>query len=114
MIEDMKVSRTIRPLLGHLIRGDYAAAEALTGGNGLNAAEMEQAIAEYGRRLVHPPADSNPRSIVDIEASTPERWSVYIDLWTSEEGRSDLTLELTLTESGSDTYDVQIDSIHVL
>jgi hypothetical protein len=52
--------------------------------------------------------------VVDIEGSTPERWSAYVELWTAEEGRSDLTLELTLTESGRDTYNSQIDNIHVL
>jgi len=114
MIDAVKVSRTIQDLLDRLIRGDYAAAEALTGGNRLSAAEIEGAIAEYGRRLVAPPADSSPRSVIDIEGSEPEQWSVYVDLWTAEEGRSDLTLELTLTESSRETYGVQIDNIHVL
>ena len=114
MIDSMKVARTIRPVLEALIRGDYAAAEVLTGGQRLTAAEMEQAIVDYGRTLVHHPVDISPRSIVDIEPSAPEQWSVYVDLWTAEEGRSDLTLELTLTESSRDSYDVQIDNIHVL
>ena len=40
-------------------------------------------------------------------------WSVVIDLWTAEEGRSDLSLEATLIEAPSELL-VQIDDIHVL
>lgn len=114
MIDAAQLSRTIQRVVDHLIRGDYAAVEVLTAGQRLNAGEIERAITDYGRRLVPPPADAGPRSVVEIEGSKPERWSVYVDLWTSEEGRSDLTLELTLTDSTRDMYDVQVDNIHVL
>jgi hypothetical protein len=114
MIDTEKAARTIQRIIDPLIRGDYAAVETLTAGRTLSANEIEHAIAEYGRRVVPPPPNSAPRSVVETEASNPVRWSVYVDLWTVEEGRSDLTLELTLTESSRDTYDVQIDNIHVL
>ena len=35
-------------------------------------------------------------------------------MWTVEEGRSDLTLELRLTETGEAPYDVEIHNPHVL
>lgn len=114
MLDQGKLSRTIQRVMGHLVRGDYAAVEALTAGQRLNASEIAQAIADYGRQLVLPPGGSDPRSIVELEGSAPVRWSVYVDLWTLEEGRSDLSLELTLTDSARGTYDVQIDNIHVL
>jgi hypothetical protein len=114
MIDAGKLSRTIQRVVDHLISGDYPAVEALTAGQRLNAGEIERAITDYGRRLVPPPADDGPRSVVEMEGSNPHRWSVYVDLWTSEEGRSDLTLELTLTDSGRDIYEVQVDNIHVL
>jgi hypothetical protein len=114
MLDARKLSRTIQHVVGQLVRGDYAGVEALTGGQRLRAGEIAQAITDYGRRLVLPPADSAPRSVVDIEGSNPERWSIYVDLWTAEEGRSDLTLELTMTDSSRDIYDVQVDNIHVL
>jgi hypothetical protein len=34
-------------------------------------------------------------------------------LWTKEEGRSDLTLELTVTMGANDTQ-IELDDIHVL
>jgi hypothetical protein len=37
-----------------------------------------------------------------------------VDLWTVEEGRSDLTLELRLTETGGEPYDIEIHDPHVL
>jgi hypothetical protein len=44
---------------------------------------------------------------------TPDAWAVLIDLWTEEEGRSDLSLEVTVTES-PDGISVVIHSLHVL
>jgi hypothetical protein len=114
MIDAAKLSHTIQHVVDHLIRGEYAAVEALTAGQRLNAGEIARAITDYGRQLVSPPADERPRSVVEIESSSPERWNVYVDLWTAEEGRSDLTLELTVTDSTHPMYEVQVDDIHVL
>lgn len=114
MLEPTKLSRTIQRVVDHLVRRDYAAVEALTAGQRLSAADIAQVIAEYGRQLVPPPVDSDPRSVVELEGFDPARWSVYVDLWTSEEGRSDLTLELTIVDSNRDVYDIQIDNLHVL
>ena len=52
--------------------------------------------------------------VVAISASNPHRWSVVVPLWTVEEGRSDLSLELTLEDSGKESYEVEIDDLHVL
>jgi len=52
--------------------------------------------------------------VIEIEGRAPRQWSVRFDLWTAEEGRSDLTLELTLTENNKELYGVEIDNIHVL
>lgn len=41
-------------------------------------------------------------------------WSVYASVFTKEEGRSDLTLEVTLTETGGPLCDVEIVGLHVL
>jgi hypothetical protein len=52
--------------------------------------------------------------VVEIDNAVPEAWSVYLDLWTAEEGRSDLTLELTLRDSPAGIYSVELDDLHVL
>jgi hypothetical protein len=44
----------------------------------------------------------------------PKCWSVNLPLWTKEEGRSDLTLQMHFTESDGALYAVEIDDLHVL
>ncbi len=50
----------------------------------------------------------------EIEGALPRAWWVLVDLWAVEEGRSDLTLEIGLTETGGRFYDIEIDILHVL
>lgn len=40
-------------------------------------------------------------------------WAILVDLWTAEEGRSDLTMEAKLWDDGS-TVSVVIDDVHVM
>jgi hypothetical protein len=92
----------------------YEDLELLTKGTRLSAAEMERAIKEYGRELVQPPDDVWRLSdAVEVRNSQPRRWSIDIPLWTREEGRSDLTLEMTVIERQGG-YIVELDGIHVL
>jgi hypothetical protein len=52
--------------------------------------------------------------VVGIEGAAPRAWSVLVDLWTVEEGHSDLTLELLLTDTGGELYNIEIYDLHVL
>ena len=52
--------------------------------------------------------------VMEFEDATPQTWSVLVDLWTVEEGRSDLTLEVLLTDTGGELYDIEIYDLHVL
>jgi hypothetical protein len=47
-----------------------------------------------------------------IEAE-PGAWWVVVDLWTAEEGRSDLSMEATVWDDGSDPR-VQVHTVHVM
>jgi hypothetical protein len=107
-----KRDRTVNLVLGHLVRGDYEELAALSRTR-LTVGELRRSVADYGRTLVMPPR-SEPRSVIEVSESAPRRWSVYLDLWTVEEGRSDLTLEMTLIDSDDDHYGVEIDNLHVL
>jgi hypothetical protein len=51
--------------------------------------------------------------VAAVREVKPPRWSIIMPLWTAEEGRSDLSLELTLVENG-ETTNVELDDIHVL
>lgn len=114
-MDPQKLNETLNRVGQLLVAGMYVEIAQLTNNQHLTAEELRQAVVGYGRNLIIPPeAEWKPRSVVELEGSTPRAWSVYVDLWTLEEGRSDLTLELTLRESGTDTYRVEVDNLHVL
>ena len=105
----------VRRVVDALVRGDYEELERMSGGVRLSAEEMAGAVRAYGRTLVALPDEGfDNLDVVELEDARPRAWSVHVDLWTAEEGRSDLTLELTLRERGGDDYEVEIDDIHVL
>lgn len=112
---DQRVRATVLQLLHWLVAGDYAAIEQFTLGVRLSASLLHQAIADYGRTLVMPPASSlDQLDVIEIDGSNPKAWSVRVDLWTVEEGRSDLTLECTLMDRPGDLLTAEVDNLHVL
>ena len=77
--------------------------------------DIKKVLADYGRRPVVPHASIDElMDVVEIRGSCPKSWSVNLPLWTEEEGRSDLTLEMHFTESDEDIYSVEIDDLHAL
>ena len=102
-------------LIEMLVTGDYEGLERASRGRRLTAEQLRQAVEEYGRELRMPPkAEFSNLDWHEIGDSHPRSWWVLVDLWTVEEGRSDLTLELRLTETGGQQYDLEIDNLHVL
>jgi hypothetical protein len=51
--------------------------------------------------------------VIAVRYSSHPTWSVRAPLWSREEGRSDLTLELTISRDGG-RWNVEIDDLHVL
>jgi len=93
---------------------DYNGLEVLTRGLRLSVAAIEQAVAEYGRTIVVPPKDAfDLLEASEILTAAPNTWSVTIPLWTLEEGRSDLTAEVTFAIRGGASA-IELDNIHVL
>jgi hypothetical protein len=81
----------------------------------MTANEIKKAIEDYGRTPVPLPKKGlSGVSVVEIKSSSPTRWSVWVPVYTKEEGMSDLTLELTLIDSNTDLYGIEIDDLHVL
>ena len=109
-----KLIEPVNRIVSLLVVGRYADLEQQTYGVRLTANEMAKAIADYGRTLVPPPQDGfKLMNVVEIKEAQPKRWSVAIPLWTKEEGRSDLTVEMTIVER-EDTFLIELDDIHVL
>lgn len=98
-----------------LVDRDYEGLERLTNSMRLTAEEIAQAVEDYGATLVMPPPTVfNELDVVEVENVKPRTWSVRHDLWAAGEGKSDLSLELTVRESEDDGYVVELDGIHVL
>ena len=114
MIEE-KLYRTISKVTGLLAEGRYEAIVLFSGGIRLNEAQLEEAVTSYGRQITTLSKDGfNELDIIAVDGALPQRWSVNVPIYTIEEGRSDLTLELTLIDSLSDFYTVEIDNLHVM
>ena len=114
----LKIRDTVHRLVGMLVAEDYAGLEAASRGRRLTAAQLRQAVEEYGRKLRMPPEsvfEVFDEDNLDVyELASPRSWAVLVPLWTVEEGRSDLTLELVLTDKGEEHYDIEIHDLHVL
>jgi hypothetical protein len=115
MSEHIKIKATVHLIATMLVHADYDNLENLTDGRRLTATEIVEGVREYGRTLVMPPENAfDNLDVIEVEGANPREWSVNLNLWTAEEGQSDLTLELTLRENEKEIYDVEIDNIHVL
>lgn len=109
-----QLRKPVRQIVELLAAGEFSAVEALTNGIRLSASEIAKAIGHYGRHLVPPPEKAfGLMDVVEIQNAYPRRWSVTMPLWTREEGRSDLSLELTVIGREKD-FGIELDDIHVL
>jgi len=117
-MDENKLARTLLRIIRLLVDAQYDNLEQFCRKGGLTAQQLQKAVEAWPFRLVMP--DSNVLEalvygeIVEVGNSNPTRWSVYVNLWSQEEGRSDLTLQLTAFDGHNDYYDAQIDDIHVL
>lgn len=109
------VEVSVRVIVDLLVRGDYEAVERITQSFRMSAAEIDEAISEYGRTLIAPdPQAWWPQVTVTPVTSEPGKVHVAAPLWTKEEGRSDLTVELWLTEFAPGLLSPGLLNIHVL
>lgn len=105
----------VERLVAKLASGDYEEVIRLAPGSRVSAEQLAAAVVDYGRRLQ--PLPSHALALIDyvaVRQSSSPAWSVVVPLFTLEEGRSDLSLELSMAEVEAGTYEVQIDDIHVL
>ena len=111
VVEDVVLSVVLM-----LVEGEYKTLEAMTGGVMLSADHMANAIDQYGHALVMPASTDLLASAVYIEIAPPDprRLAVDVPLWTADEGRSDLTAQMTLTEVSPGLWDIELNDIRVL
>jgi hypothetical protein len=112
----MDIVVAVKDVIRSIAEGDYEALEADGTAGRLSAEDLRRAIANYGRTLNIPPdkvlEQELVRDAVPIRGET-DRWALVADLWTVEEGRSDLSLEAT-AEATPGGIRVSIEDLHVM
>jgi hypothetical protein len=108
------IETAVRVIMDLLVRGDYSLIENVTHHRNLTANQIERAVSEYGRRLV-PPPDTwwETVEVTPIDVGERPSFNVVAPVWTEEEGRSDLSLELLLTEFIQGAYDSELLGLYV-
>ena len=62
------------------------------------ASQIRDYLADYGGTLVSLPTEAWDTSVCIWNG---DHWSALVDLWTKEEGRSDLVLQVRISEAGA-------------
>lgn len=103
----------IRCLVADLAAGRFDEIERDGRAGRCAGADLERAIAEYGRTLLPLPDDAHAHIDVIQFDHDPMGCAVDVELWTVQEGRSDLTLSLHAWKESSG-YRLEITGLHVL
>ena len=115
----MAIPTSIIPVLKDLVHDLVGANFDKIEGDGrmgrLDRGQLAAAIQRYGRQLVEVPDEGyDSADSYEIRTAATPSWGIDLDLWTAEEGHSDLTLSVTVSEPQPGTYLVEIDDLHVL
>jgi len=104
--------KTIYRVVQAMVEGKYEELESAR----VQATDIRRVVEAYGRCLSMPPVDAfgSLLNVIEITGTQPSQWYAGVNLWTLEDGWSDLTLELTLTDSAGELYPVQVDDLRVL
>ena len=108
-----ELKSAIVDLVSDIVAGRYA--EIASGGRigRLTADELAEAVRLYGRTLIPLPDDAWSFVHVYPINGDARALSLDVEMFTIEEGRSDLTLSLSARRDG-DRWTIGIDDLHVL
>lgn len=93
---------TLKNIVDAFVRHDYHLTDGLAGVAAVSeetATQIRTYIQEYGATLVLLPQESWATSAC---IWTGDHWDALIDLWTEEEGNSDLVLQVHVSEVGGE------------
>lgn len=109
----MHSHRGVKSLVRLIVDQQYEEAVQCCATSRLSSLDLRNVIQEYGRTLVNPPDSAFENlDVIEIVNCESPAWSVRVDLWTKEEGRSDLNLQLTVVQS-EDRWLVELDDLLV-
>lgn len=93
---------TLKNIVDAFVRHDYRLADGVVGVASVSeetATQIRTYIQEYGAKLVSLPQESWATSVC---IWMRDHWDALIDLWTEEEGSSDLVLRVRVSEVDSE------------
>ncbi len=99
-------------IISAFVKKNYQLATGLDGVSSVSeetANHIKEYIEDYGEELIKLPEETWDSSVC-IWMGT--HWDVLVDLWTAEEGRSDLVLGARVAESNNG-YIVNVDMVYV-
>lgn len=79
----------------------------------VSAMELQEALDDYGGKFVEPPESAWRKVDVYVRERHLE-WSFDINLWTEEEGRSELVLQVQVNKTPSGALEATIEDLLVL
>lgn len=91
----------LREVVHCFVEGDYRLSKGVKGVEPIStetADQVREYLEQYGARLVELPDDSWETSVAQWMGT---HWDILVDLWTAEEGRSDLVLHGRVVESST-------------
>ncbi len=108
------VEDIVREIIALLAGQQYKELERFVPGAKMTAEDIARVIQDYGKTVVPCPEPIEDLiDIIEVTDTARPTWSVVVPVYTQEEGRSDLSVELTITELEDGTYMVVLENIHV-
>jgi hypothetical protein len=113
MTVNTKFIAPIRALVDMLVKGHSDQLERDGKSGRLSSHELKEALQVHGRTIIALPDEAFRLAEVYPVKGQNATWAVDVPLWTAEEGRSDLVLSLTVSDS-QDGVRLEIDDLHTL
>ena len=110
--EVLKYQAIINELVSDLAQGKFDLIAKSNRNGRVNMHDVTRVIEEYGCTLI--PLPEHGYDIIQLyPVRDKSETDMYIPLWTKEEGRSDLTLSVTVSERDGE-LEIGIDDLRVL
>lgn len=108
------VADIVREIIALLVGQQYKELERFVPETRMTAEDIARVIQDYGKVVVPCPEPiEDVIDIVEVTGRARPTWSVVVPLHTQEEGRSDLSVELTVVELDQNEFQVTLENLHV-
>ncbi|MFD9902449.1 hypothetical protein [Mesorhizobium sp. NPDC059025] len=103
------IESAVNTVMALLVERRYAEIERITGGIRMNAGDLGNIVSEYGIEIVMPPEGRyRELDVISVSLAGMPTFSVVTDVWTKIDGKSDVSIEMTVKIDGEDVI-VEID-----